>query len=155
MPDEYLDELSSEERERMWSDALSQADASRPVLVVEDHDRVVGFAAVGPSSDESIGELYSINVDPDRWRSGDGRTLLEAAEAELAALGYGVAQLWVLPGNQRARHFYEAAGWAPDGAERTIEVLGVVVQEIRYRRTVSSIERGSGSHTSPPPWRAS
>ncbi len=147
MPDEYLDGLSSEERERMWSEALSQRDTSRLVLVVEDDDDVVGFAAVGPSADPRTGELYSINVDPDGWGSGHGRALLSAAEAELATLGYGVAQLWVLPGNRRARHLYEAAGWAPDGAERTIEVLGVVVQEIRYHRKLSSVEPESGTST--------
>jgi ribosomal protein S18 acetylase RimI-like enzyme len=146
MPDEYLDGLSSEERERMWSEALSRTDASRTVLVVEDDDRVVGFAAVGPSSEAGLtGELYSINVDPDSWGRGHGRALLVAAETALATLGYREAQLWVLPDNQRARHFYEAAGWAPDGVERTTEVLGVVVQEIRYHRTLSPVEPESGN----------
>jgi hypothetical protein len=45
----------------------------------------------------------------------------------------------VLPGNRRARRFYEAAGWVADGAERTAEVFGVVVAEVRYRRW---LERG-------------
>jgi RimJ/RimL family protein N-acetyltransferase len=40
----------------------------------------------------------------------------------------------VLPGNHRARRFYEVAGWEDDGARRTSEVLGVVVPEVRYRR---------------------
>jgi ribosomal protein S18 acetylase RimI-like enzyme len=147
MPDDYLDALSSGERERMWSDALNQRDRSRPVLVVEDDEHVVGFAAVGPSSDARTGELYSINVEPESWGNGHGRALLAAAEADLATLGYDEAQLWVLPDNQRARQFYEAAGWAPDGVERTTEVLGVVVQEIRYNRTLSSLKRDSGNAT--------
>ncbi|MDP9330605.1 MAG: hypothetical protein M3P11_08225 [Actinomycetota bacterium] len=46
MPDDYLDELSSEDREGLWSNALK--DESRPVLVVEGEDGVVGFAALGP-----------------------------------------------------------------------------------------------------------
>jgi hypothetical protein len=35
---------------------------------------------------------------------------------------------------RRARRFYEVAGWVADGAERTDEVMGVVVAEVRYRR---------------------
>jgi hypothetical protein len=49
--------------------------------------------------------------------------------------------LWVLPGNHRARRFYEVAGWVADGTERTDEVLGVVVAEARHRRR---LERASG-----------
>jgi len=40
-----------------------------------------------------------------------------------------------------ARRFYEVAGWVADGTERTDEVLGVVVAEVRYRRR---LERASG-----------
>jgi hypothetical protein len=42
--------------------------------------------------------------------------------------------LWVLEGNARARHFYECAGWAVDGARKDDVVAGVPVGEIRYRR---------------------
>jgi ribosomal protein S18 acetylase RimI-like enzyme len=138
MPDEYLDGLSAGNRAQMWSNALARRDDSRPILVIVDHEEeVVGFAAVGPVADSpGTGGLYAINIDPDRWGRGHGRTLLARAEAELASLSYGEAVLWVLPGNARARRFYEAAGWATDGAERTAEVLGVVVPEIRYRRVL-------------------
>jgi ribosomal protein S18 acetylase RimI-like enzyme len=136
MPDEYLDGLSAQERAQMWSDTLARHDDSRAIVVVHDGE-VVGFAAVGPAADApSTGELYSINIEPDRWGRGYGRALLAQAEVELASLGYDEAVLWVLPGNERARRFYEATGWAPDGTERVREILGVVVSEIRYRRAL-------------------
>ncbi len=47
----------------------------------------------------------------------------------------------MLPGNHRARRFYEVEGWVADGTERTDEVLGMVVAEVRYRRR---LERASG-----------
>ena len=142
MPDDYLDELSPEERARMWSSTLGRRDDSRPVLVVEHDGTVIGFASVGPARDGTrTGELYAINIDPDRWGSGHGRRLLEAAEAELSAVGYDEVVLWVVPGNQRARRFYESAGWVNDGAERTQEILGVIVPEIRYRR---ALPQGTG-----------
>jgi GNAT superfamily N-acetyltransferase len=104
-------------------------------LVVEHDQAVIGFASIGPADDpEGAGELYVINVEPGSWGSGAGRALLEAAERELARLGFLNAVLWVLPGNARARRFYEAAGWTLDGSERTAEVMGIVVPELRYRR---------------------
>ena len=54
-------------------------------------------------------------------------------------MGYGEGVLWVLPGNARARRFYEVVGWATDGAHRTIEALGIVVPEVRYRRRLQEL----------------
>ena len=131
LPDDYLDGLRAEERAAGW-----ERDRARdPVLVAERDGRVVGFAVVGAAEDpQGAGELYAINVDPDHWGTGAGRALLLAGQAELVRLGHGEAVLWVLPGNHRARRFYEAAGWVADGVERSAEVQGVVVPEVRYRR---------------------
>jgi GNAT superfamily N-acetyltransferase len=140
LPDDYLDGLRPEDRAAGWERGLRRDRARDPVLVAERDGRVVGFAALRAAEDpEGAGELNAINVDPDHWGTGAGRALLAAAEVELARLGYGEAVLWVLPGNRRARRFYEAAGWVADGAERTAEVFGVVVAEVRYRRW---LERG-------------
>jgi RimJ/RimL family protein N-acetyltransferase len=83
--------------------------------------------------------LYAINIDPHHWGTGVGRALLAAAQAELARLGYAQAVLWVLPDNARARRFYEVAGWTTDGVQRTTEVRGVVVPEVRYRRRLQGL----------------
>jgi GNAT superfamily N-acetyltransferase len=139
MPDDYLDGLRPEDRAAGWERGLRRDRDQDPVLVAERDSEVVGFALVGPAEEpEGAGELYAINVDPDHWGTGAGRALLAAAEAELARLGYAEAVLWVLPGNQRARRFYQIAGWATDGTERTAEVQGVVVPEVRYRRRLTS-----------------
>ena len=140
MPDEHLDGLRPEERAAGWERGLSRDRDQDPVLVAEEAGRVVGFTVVGPAQDpEGAGELYAINVDPDHWGTGVGRTLLAAAQAELTRLGYTEAVLWVLPNNARARRFYEVAGWITDGIQRTSEVLGVVVPEVRYRRRLQDL----------------
>ena len=46
------------------------------------------------------------------------------------------AVLWVHPGNVDARRFYEVHSWSHDGLERQQEVLGVVVPETRYSRSL-------------------
>ena len=43
----------------------------------------------------------------------------------------------MLAGNVRARRFYEAGGWRPDGTERRDRVFGVPVDEVRYRKTLA------------------
>lgn len=43
------------------------------------------------------------------------------------------ASLWVVTTNTRARGLYESEGWSDDGAVRSEDVLGAVVEEMRYR----------------------
>jgi ribosomal protein S18 acetylase RimI-like enzyme len=139
MPDAYLDGLRAEDRAGYWDGVLRREDLRGVVLVAERDGEVVGFAAAGPSPDpEGAGELFAINLDPDHWGTGAGRALLEAVQAELDRMGFAESVLWVLPGNARARRFYERAGWATDGTERTAEVFGVTVPEVRYRRRSTS-----------------
>jgi ribosomal protein S18 acetylase RimI-like enzyme len=140
MPDEQLDGPRPEEQAAAWECGLRRDRAPDPVLVAEQAGRVVGFAVVGRAQDpEGVGELYAISVDPDHWGTGVGSALLAAAQAELVRLGYTEAVLWVLPDNARGRRFYEVAGWATDGTQRTSEVRGVVVPEVRYRRRLQGL----------------
>jgi hypothetical protein len=41
-------------------------------------------------------------------------------ERALEALGPGIARLWVLEENHRARRFYERRGWREDGSTRDV-----------------------------------
>jgi ribosomal protein S18 acetylase RimI-like enzyme len=139
MPDAYLDGLNAADRAQMWREGMARRPDNPPLVAVLD-GLVVGHAACGPTNDpDGAGELYSINVDPDEWGSGAGRALLAAAETRLAT-SFDLAVLWVLPANDRARRFYERAGWVVDAAERTADVLGVTVPEIRYRKNLTHVE---------------
>ncbi len=136
MPDEYLDGLQPDERVTMWAGRIGRADLP-PVLVAVVADEVVGFAAFGaeePPTSPSCGELYAINLDPDRWGRGIGRVLLHSVTQALTDLGFDEAVLWVVPENERARGLYESEGWVADGGRATEEILGVTVTDIRYRR---------------------
>jgi ribosomal protein S18 acetylase RimI-like enzyme len=141
MPDAYLDQLSVEERVAMWTEALAREPRPRSTRYVAEADdgTVVGFLVAGPEGGDeaaAVGEVYVLNVDPDAWGTGAGRALLEAGTSFLGEAGFAVAVLWVVPGNQRARRFYERDGWVDDGAQREEEVLGVTVPEMRYRRVL-------------------
>jgi ribosomal protein S18 acetylase RimI-like enzyme len=138
MPDEYLDGLRAEEHAARWREHLIAPTSDAELLVVDDDQRVVGFAAVGPPFDRDVssdvGQLYAINLDPDVWGRGLGRELLSVATARLRERGYVEAVLWVIPDNQRARRLYDSEGWTDDALRRHDEVFGVVVPEMRYRR---------------------
>lgn len=135
VPAPYLAALDADRARKRWEEWLQPG---RPVVVVEASGDVVGFCRYGPSRDSdggpSTGEVMAINLHPAFWRRGLGRELLLAALSRLREGGFTEATLWVLHGNERARRFYEALGWRPDGAERIeTELTGSPLHEVRYR----------------------
>jgi GNAT superfamily N-acetyltransferase len=109
------------------------------MLVAEGDGELLGFTACGESRDADAGpeagELRTFFVAAGRWRRGVGRVLMEAALADLAGRGYSEATVWSFAANVRANAFYEAHGFAPDGAERT-EESWAHIPERRYRRVL-------------------
>ena len=84
-------------------------------------EETVGFATVGASySEDGIGELYAIYVQPSSWGHGVGRALIEQSELSLRDSGFPSALLWVLDGNERAERFYRSAGWERDGEKEDV-----------------------------------
>ena len=144
LPDIVLDALAPEQRVPRWTTILSEAAwPSRGVLVAEEttDGALLGFADLRPTRDPdldplSVGEITSLYVAPQAWRSGVGRRLLDACTTTLADAGHLSSTLWVLAGNERAIRFYEASGWRPDGATKEDTIAGVDVVELRYRRSL-------------------
>lgn len=131
----YAGVLPSDGLSRMSVDRAAGQWQAHPPLVAEEDGEIMGFASVGASRDDDAdGELFAIYVEPGQWGTGVGRALIDAAEARLRERGYRDVILWVLEDNPRARRFYEVAGWHLDGARRPIDVLGVSVPEVRYRK---------------------
>jgi len=137
-PDAFLDSLSAEQRAARYTLGSPDPSAPRTVLAVAGAT-VLGFATTGPSRDEDVreaGELYALYVDPPRWGTGVGRTLMRHAYANLRELGVQEALLWVLVGNASAVRFYSSEGWRADGARRLEDPWGIEAQVERYRRAL-------------------
>jgi len=119
LPDDFLEKLSVDEREAQRLAWFADPTPRSGILVAEEAGRVVGFVTYAPSRDddagEETGEVPAIYVDPEVFGGGIGRALLEDAAAALREAGFARASLWVLERNERARHFYEKAGWRWDG----------------------------------------
>lgn len=134
-PDDYLDALSIEQREKRWLGIL--APGGSPTWVAEEEGRILGWGSAGAcrdaDGDETTGELWALYVDPDAWRRGIGRAIWKVVEAHLRAAGYRSATLWVLADNHRALQFYHSLGFQADGHEKLLEQGGASIREVRLR----------------------
>ena len=138
LPDEHLDALDVARWRAGWQRLLTGERPRSATLVAVADERVVGFVDVVPSRDDDAapdtGEVTSIYVLPTGWGTGAGRALMAAAVESLRSEGFRAVTLWVLRDNERARRFYERAGWSLDSAAKDDVVAGAPVTEVRYRR---------------------
>src|SRR3954470_18461257 len=132
LPPQVWDEMDPVAAARRWAPLLARGEHQG--LVAEVDGSVRAYALYGPCRDDDLpdaGEVMAIYAHPDDWSTGVGRALLAAA---IAALDRRPVVLWVLEVNERARRFYEIAGFHPDGARQQAEMPGgVELPEIRYR----------------------
>lgn len=138
VPDAYLDHLGATlgERTRARRTQLEQMPPEYRCWVAEQSGNLLGFATTRPSEDDDAApltaEVLALYLDPEAVGKGVGRALLRFAVADFRRRGFRRATLWVLESNERARRFYEAAGWAPDGARKSEERPGFFLDEVRY-----------------------
>jgi len=141
LPDDYLDALSVEDRLEQWRRFLADGPGPRGVVLLAEDDagRLVGFARLEPAGGESeLAELSAIYLDPSAIGLGHGARLMAAALRDAEGFGFSEVRLWVLPGNERARRFYEGGGWQSTGVTRTAVVWGLDVDELEYRRALGA-----------------
>jgi ribosomal protein S18 acetylase RimI-like enzyme len=142
VPDEYLADMDRPERVDVWRDRVSTPDPYATFVAVGEHDAIAGYCTVGVlrtkhgTGDPGAGELMAIYVAPAHYRSGAGRAVHDAGVEHLTQLGFEWAGLWVFTANDGARAFYEACGWTPDGATHEDEILGRMIHETRYTRSL-------------------
>lgn len=145
LPDDLLASLDGQRLGRIqrWQRSIQAPESPRHrVLVAESDGRIVGFAGLGPTRDPDAeadtGEVYAIYVHPDLWDWGVGRELFARATSLLLEFGFRAASLWVLDTNERARRFYERAGWRTDGATKSETRRSAVLNEVRYRKSLGA-----------------
>jgi putative acetyltransferase len=90
---------------KRWTEELVP---SNTIIVAERAGVIVGFVVIDPES----GWLDQIVVDPDRWRTGIARNLIEAAKGICPD---GI-RLDVNQTNERALRFYERIGFVCTGS---------------------------------------
>jgi GntR family transcriptional regulator len=104
---------------------------------------IVGFIRFGEDPEGSgNGYVHSLYVHPRAGGRGTGRRLLEHAVAALERAGRPTVALWVFEANERARRFYAAAGFTPDGGHRV--ELEWRANEIRLVRAAPGRRKPAG-----------
>jgi len=148
VPDSHLDSLDYDRRAERFRESLTAGVGD--TYVVEDEQGVLGFFTVGACRDPElagvpVGEIWGIYLAPAYWRQGIGTLLCQRSEEILASWNYNQAVLWVFEGNRAARSFYEAMGYAPDGASKMLNP-GVPLKAMRYRKLLTRDELNTPSN---------
>jgi ribosomal protein S18 acetylase RimI-like enzyme len=140
LPPDVLAALDADDIAAAWQTSLGRPDDARNrVLVSLERNLVTGFVVTGPASDPdcdpvSTGELADLTVDPHKRRAGHGSRLLQAAADTLVADRFTHAVTWLPAEDDDLRAFLTDAGWGPDGAHRTLDLLGdgaTTVKQVR------------------------
>jgi len=113
LPQDYLANLTYEQREPLWREILSKPVGHSLVYVAEDNaGNIVGFASGGPErSGDPVytGEVYAIYLLESWQGQGIGRQLTITLVRQLIQRGFTSLLIWVLADNP-FRRFYEALG---------------------------------------------
>lgn len=102
---------------------IAQAQSTHAWLVVEDEDRVIGYAYGGPMKPRAAYRWsceVSVYLEPGRRRTGAGRALYEALFARLTARGYRTAVAGMTLPNPASEGLHKSLGFEPIGTYRNI-----------------------------------
>ncbi len=97
---------------------------ARGVFIAEVAGAVQGFAAILPR-DDGDADLDALFVEPDAWRQGIGRALVEACCAEARATG---AKCIHVVGNPHAEGFYGSCGFKMLGTTQMRFGMGLLMK---------------------------
>jgi GNAT superfamily N-acetyltransferase len=145
LPAELIAGVAGEDGAETWRQVVAEPPTDRHrLLVALDGDRVVGVAALAPASDPDLvppldAELHAFCVDPDEEGSGHGSRLLNASADVMREAGFSHLHVWLGEPERGLWTFLEGAGWAADGATRTLDLRGdeqVLVEQVRLRTSL-------------------
>jgi GNAT superfamily N-acetyltransferase len=140
LPDPVLESLTVEAAEPAWAAAVQAPPSPKHhVLVAQEQQWLVGFAAVAPADEVEEGDpdpaataqLGPLLVEP-RWgRRGHGSRLLAAAVDHARDDGMVRLITWIPTGDSASLDFLRSAGWAADGFARELDTGAGEIREMR------------------------
>lgn len=135
LSENLLSRLDKNEFLRSWQQTIQNKERINYVaLTIE--DKAIGFISFGPYDsvkNNEYAEIYGIYINPNYWRQGHAKSLMEKAILELENLKtYSKIFLWAMTKNIGAREFYEKVGFKPESTLRIAERKGEQFDECRY-----------------------
>ncbi|MFH1880891.1 MAG: GNAT family N-acetyltransferase [Bacillota bacterium] len=134
LSDALLDGIDEDERCGRIRSIIGQNPAFQ-YYILETDGEMTGVSGVGACRDEDLpnaAEIVVFYIHPDDQGQGLGKNLMRDTLAAIRESGSAHVALWVLRDNHNALAFYEKAGFAADGAEKTLPELENAVA-VRYR----------------------
>ncbi len=147
LPTELLEALDVEEIAAGWRQSLSTAPgrpqprAGRARAQPGHRVRLTGPATDPDCDPVADGEITDLTIDPHKRHAGHGSRLMQAGIDTLKADRFSRAVIWLPARDDETRAFLTAAGWAPDGAHRTLDLTGdgsVQVKQVRLHTAVAT-----------------
>lgn len=151
LPARVLDQLDEAWMARRWREAIETppTDRHRVLVAVEQADQayLTGFAGVGPADEAAlapdeepfgpdVAAVTDLLVEA-RWaRRGHGSRLLSAAVDLWREDGFVTAVAWAYQSDTVMQTFLGAAGWAPDGATRALDVDDQLIPQLRLHASL-------------------
>lgn len=131
-------ELPLEQAAAIWLNAIEAPPSPRHrVLVALDQSEVVGFAASEPSSEaDDATELSALVVEPSWGRRGHGSRLLAASVDHWRDDGVVTGVAWAFQADAVITGFLTSAGWALDGATRSLDTGSQLVAQHRLHTSL-------------------
>jgi ribosomal protein S18 acetylase RimI-like enzyme len=134
VPQNYLDNMSYEERSERMNNLLSKDSPGFNALVaIEDSGAVVGFSCSGPSRtlvEGFNGELWAIYVNQNRQGQGIGQSLVVKTARSLQGDGLNSMIIWCLADNPYRRFYQKLGGIVV--AEKYDPIGGATLKQIAY-----------------------
>lgn len=134
MPNEYLDNLSSEfqTRAEKWREGLSDPHNPGTTILAERDQKILGFCNCGPDrGDSGNGEFRAINIINDGKRQGIGTQFMQLMARDLTDQGFTSGLLWVAEGNTPAIKFYKKLGGQQKGTKTELR-FGPPLEEVGF-----------------------
>jgi GNAT superfamily N-acetyltransferase len=165
VPAPVLAELTDAKAGELWREQWVEAATAPPsprhrLLVAVAAETVVGFAACGPAGDPdhdpaTTGEIITLRLDPERTGEGHESRLLAAAVDLLRDDGFGTLITWLFEADEAQQALFVSAGWAPDGARRTLSFPASEGDPVPMIRLHTDISRPDEPADQEPPEDAS
>lgn len=126
-PDAVFAAIAASDPEMLWARAVIAPPGPGYRLVVATRGQeVVGYAALAPSQDADAepgdAEIVAWEVHPEHRGRGHGSRLLAALADHARSLSAGSLTIWIGYDDESRRFVLQEAGFAPDGAHRTVHM---------------------------------
>jgi len=119
-----------------WADALTQSSREDVRAFVALTEATVVGCALWETRGDGVAELTMWEIHPDHRGHGHASRLIAAVADTATDAGVNELHWWATDHERPRAEFLAGMGWAPDGAQRTVEADGFTMHQARWLTTL-------------------